>query len=201
MTPATLIAKLRLPVLLAGSIGLLLLMLDLASKDAETLTALASDSPMAQDFDYYITDMSTTRFSATGQPAWRLQASRVTHYPDGDIARLDNPRFSYYSESSAPWQVTADNGTLSPDAERGEDRLELEGDVLLWQAVTDTKVTEITTEFLTVFTDSEEVATAAPVLLVTPGTRLQGIGMRALLVQDFYELLNSVRGSHAPLPR
>lgn len=200
MTSGTLIAKLRLPALLVAGIGLLLLMLDLASNDDETLTALAGDSPLTQDFDYYITDMSTTRFSATGQPAWRLQASRVTHFPDGDIARLENPRFSYYSETSAPWQVTADNGTLSPDVGRAEDRLELEGDVLLRQALADGNFTDTSTEFLTVFTDSEEAVTAAPVLLQTPGTRLEGVGMRALLAQDFYELLNSVRGLHVPPP-
>lgn len=198
MNPFALLARLRLPALFGLGIVLLLGMLDFASNDADTLAPIAEDSPLVQDYDYYITDMSTTRFSATGQPEWRLQASRVTHFPEGDIAHLENPRFAYFSAGAAPWQVTADSGTLRPDAERGEDRLDLEGNVLLRQAAANAGFTEITAQLLTLFTDSREAISAVPVLLQTPGTQLEGTGMRALLARDYYELHNSVRGFHVP---
>src|SRR5690606_25731191 len=60
-----------------------------------------------QDYDYYLSQVSSSRFDASGQAAWQLGSTRVTHYPEGDIATLENPSLSYLRGSAQPWQVNA----------------------------------------------------------------------------------------------
>jgi lipopolysaccharide export system protein LptC len=192
---AALLLKLRVPALLLVSIALILFVLERSGND-EVGTATAAASALARDYDYYINDMSTTRFTATGQTAWHLQASRVTHYPDGDIAVMEAPRFSYQDEAAAPWQATADTAMLFADTERGEDRIELQGQVLLRQAPADDNFLEVRTALLTLFPDSHEARTDAAVELLSPDSRITGTGLQAWLDRKHVKLLNAVRGTY-----
>jgi lipopolysaccharide export system protein LptC len=193
--------RLRLiAILVAGSL-LVLWLFDQATDDP-TVRVTDADSPLAADYDYYVSAMRTTRFSADGQPVYRMQATRLTHFPDGDVAVLEAPEFLWYGEEAQPWQVNAGSGTLRPDAERSEDRLDLQRQVLLRREAADGNFLEIRTEELTVFPAAEEALTAAPVNVLTRTTRLESTGLRALLAQDRIDLLNDVRGTHdqTPLP-
>ncbi len=163
-------------------------------------TAETSTSPLAADYDYYIQNLQTTRFGSDGRAVSELRAERVTHYPDGDRAVLEAPRFTAYGEPGSVWQVGAETGTLTPDAKSGEERLELNGEVVLEKALTAGDFLEVRTTALTVFTGTEEAETAQPVTVRTRNTRLTGTGLRALLAQQRLELLNDVRGSHDPTP-
>jgi lipopolysaccharide export system protein LptC len=167
----------------------------------ERTQATAGASPLDADYDYYVQDMRTTRFDSTGQPMSELRAQRVTHYPDGDRAELQAPAFRSLGSDSDAWQVSAEAGTLSPDAERTEDRLELQGEVQLYKRLPRENFIDLRTSALTVFTATEEVVNTAPVTLQTRDSRLEGVGMRALLAQDYIKL-NDSNGSHdtTPLP-
>lgn len=187
--------RLRYLALLAVTVLLLLGLLDRAQND-DSIAALVESSPLAENYDYYITGMNTTRFLASGQPEYRMQAARVTHYPDGDIALLEEPRFYWYREQAQPWQVEARAGTLAPDPQRGEDRLELTGEVLLNQSAADGRFMEVRTETLTVFPAFEEILTAAAVNLRTQDSSIDSIGMHAWLEQNRIKLLNDVRGTY-----
>lgn len=186
---------LRLPLFLVASALLLLWLIGRAGRDAQGPDTL-DDLLAEQDYDYFISAMRTTGFSAAGQPTYHLKAGRVTHYPEGDIAILEAPDYTRIMADGAPWQATAREGTLSPDPRRNEERLELQGDVLLQQG-TSAAPLKVRADHLTVFPTSEEAATDAEVILDTPGTRLESKGMKAFMAQDKIELSENVRGIHA----
>lgn len=161
---------LRLPLFLVASALLLLWLIGRAGRDAQGPDA-TNDLLAAQDYDYFISAMRTTGFSAAGQPTYHLTAGRVTHFPEGDVAILEAPDYTRIMADGAPWQATARQGTLSPDPERNEERLELQGDVLLQHGTTAAPL-QARADHLTVFPASEEAATDAEVILDTPGTQV-----------------------------
>lgn len=168
--------------------------------ELEATTESTGTSPLDQDYDYYVQDMRTTRFNGAGQPVSELQAERVTHFPEGDRAELQMPAFKSFGVESAAWQVNAETGTLAPDAERAEDRLELEGEVRLYKPLNGGDFADLRTTALTVFTDSEEARSEAPVALEMRGTSMEGVGMRARLAENYIQLTDS-KGSHDPATR
>lgn len=194
--------KLGLPLFLAFSMMLLLWLIGKANRDDGG--ADAADTQLAgRDFDYYLSGMQSTRFGAEGQTVYHLEATRVTHYPDSDLTLLEAPQLTYFETRTTPWTVTAREGRLSPDAARNEDRLDLEGEVLLQQQADSGDQVEVRTRILTVFPASEEAVTDAAVTVLAPTTRLESIGLRAMLATEKIELLNAVKGyhaQHAPLP-
>lgn len=172
-----------------------------ASSSVQETMAPATTSPLDEDFDYYVQDMRATRFGSDGQAVSQLQAARVTHYPDDERAELEAPAFKSFDVNTDAWQVSAAAGTLRPDAERAEDRLELRGEVELYKLLAREDFLDVRTSELTVFTDSEEVINDAPVTLRMRGSQAEGAkGMRALLAQDYIQL-NDSNGTHDPTPR
>lgn len=156
-------------------------------------------SPLDADYDYYVEDMRTTRFGADGQALSQLQAARVTHYPDGDRAELAAPMFRTFGAAGDTWQVGADAGTLAPYAARAEDRLDLVGNVQLQKPQESGDFVEVRTSALTVFIATEEVVSTAPVTVQTRGLRHEGVGMRALLAENYIKL-NDGKGTYDPSP-
>ena len=175
-------------VLVAGGSAVLLM----GRMRSETATGTSTgSSPLEADYDYYIQDMQSTHFDSMGQAVSRL--------PEGDRAELQAPGFAAFGAVSKAWQVSAATGTLSPDAERGEERLELSGEVVLTKPLARGDNLEVRTAALTVYTGSEEALTTAAVTLSTRNTQTVGTGMRTLLAQEKIEL-NNVRGTHDPTP-
>jgi lipopolysaccharide export system protein LptC len=169
-----------------------------ASGARDDATAAAPGaSPLDEDYDYYAQNMRATRFGSDGQPVSQLQAERVTHYPEGDRAELQAPAFRAFGVEDNAWQVSAQTGTLTPDVERAEDRLELQGDVQLYKPLAREDFVDVRTSMLTVFTASEEVVNTAPVTLQMRNSRHEGVGLHALLTQNILQL-NDGNGTHDP---
>lgn len=151
-------------------------------------------SPLDEPYDYYVQDMHATRFDASGTAVSQLRAERVTHYPDDDRAELQAPRYAALAEDG--WRVAATAGTLVPDAERGEERLDLRGAVELRMPLANGDNVEVATSELTLFTQSEEAFSNAEVALQTRNSRLNGVGLQARLAQDIQ--VNNGNGTHDP---
>jgi lipopolysaccharide export system protein LptC len=180
-------------VLLLALLGALFTFTQNNASDAETVSEATT---LDTDYDYYIEDILTTRFDADGQAISQLRAERVTHYPEGDRAELQAPRFINFAASDQ-WQVSAETGTLAPDVQRAEDRLDLRGEVELDKPLASGGVLAIRTTALSVYTDTEEAVTTEPVSVITGGTRLEGLGMRAMLAENYVTMTNG-RGTHDP---
>jgi len=164
----------------------------------DTAAAAPRSSPLDEGYDYYVQGMRATRFGSDGQAVSQLRAERVTHYPDGDRAELNQPAFDSFGSVNEVWQVSATTGTLMPDIERGEDRLELAGDVNLRKPLESGDFINIRTTALTVFTTSEEVTTEAPFNVQMRNSRFNGVGMNARLADNYIQL-KDVNGTHDPV--
>lgn len=180
--------------LLAGT-GAIYFAGDTAEQDA----ANAGASPLDEDYDYYIQNVRTTRFGSDGAAVSQLEAERVTHFPDGDRAELQKPQLETFGVEGDAWRVAANAGTLAPDPQRDEDRLDLAGDVQLRKPLQDGDFIEMSTSALTVFPGTEQAETSAPVALRMAGSQLDGIGLEARLAENYVHLNNS-KGTHAPSP-
>lgn len=184
---------LRLSLLMASFAVLLLWLVGRANREN---TGSATGLLAGQDYDYFISAMSTTGFTATGEALYHLAAERVTHFPEGDVAVLETPAYTRIAHEGSPWQVTALQGRLEADAGRNEERLELQDEVLFVQQPAGSAPLQIRADRLTVFPASEEAATDAEVILDASGTRLESRGIKLHMAQDKIELPGNVRGSH-----
>ena len=179
-------------------LGLAVLIIVLLSRETET----PADAPETantlpqENFDYYITGMSNTRFDAMGKRTYTLQATRVTHYPETDTAKMENPHFFYFDNDTPTWELTAASGNLGNDPARNEQHLELLNDVVIRRPMKEGNFVTVATEKLDVFPDSKEVNTESPVTLEAQGSHLESTGMRAFLNEERIDLLNAVRGSY-----
>lgn len=171
-----------------------------AGERDEGAAAATGTSPLDEDYDYYIADMHATRFAGNGQAVSELQAARVTHYPDDDRAELEAPAFRSFGADSDEWQVKAQTGTLTPDPERNEDRLELAGAVELYKPAPSGNFADLRTTALTVFVDSEEASSSAPYELRMRGSRMNGTGLNVRLTENHFQL-NDGTGTHDPAAR
>jgi LPS export ABC transporter protein LptC len=156
-----------------------------------------SASPLDAPYDYYVSGLRSEYFGGDGTLRSRLEATRVTHYPEGDRAELQAPRYTAFGRDGNVWQVGADTGTLAPDTERGEDRLDLEGTVELRKPLVSGGALQIRTSSLAVFTEAEEAVTNAAVSVRTADTQLDANGMQTFLAQDYIRL-NEGTGIHDP---
>lgn len=162
----------------------------------EVDSALAGNA--AEPYDYYMNGMRTTRFAVNGDLAYRLNATRVTHFPEGDQAFLENPDLLWVGEDQSPWRLSARRGNLRPTPAGDEEQLLLESDVVLVTDLSSGQPMRISTDSLTVLTLSRTASTQAPVSVTSPGVAMQGVGMDLRLEDNHIELLNEVRGTYAP---
>lgn len=153
---------------------------------------------LAAPYDYYMNGMRTTRFTADGQQAYRLNATRITHYPDGDHAVLENPDFVWYDDNKQPWRISSLSGDLHKSPAGEENELLLERSVVLTSEPEPQMPLRITTESLTVQTVSRTASTQAAVMLTTPGSTMQGVGMELRMEDNHVRFLNEVRGTYEP---
>ena len=162
--------------------------------ETTTESPIQVDAQLQENFDYYISGMSNTRFDAMSKPTYKLQASRVTHYPEADIAKMENPQFLYFRDEGLPWELTALTGAFSKDPVRNEDHFELFEEVVIRRPMSDGKFLVVTTASLDVFPDTKEVNTESPVTLKAGGSHLESTGMRAFLNEETIELQTAVKG-------
>lgn len=154
------------------------------------------DSPLESDFDYYINGMLLDRFGPAGAHQYRIEAERVTHFPDGDYSLLRQPAMDWFDPEQPAWYMDARSGRLQTDPVRGEDVLTLENNVVAETLHPTQGPLTIRTEYLDVLLDSRELHSGQAVTLSSPGTQLQGVGMRYDLSRHRVELLSEVRGQY-----
>jgi len=147
-----------------------------------------TDSPLAQDYDYTISNMQLDSFTPEGILQYHLESQRVTHYPSPDYSILDNPSLHWYEPGQPDWVLTSQSGDLRTDATTGHSRLLLQQDVLARRIAGEGATLDIRSESLLVFPEAGELSTTDAIQLHSPNTRLASTGMQAWLRENRIKL-------------
>ncbi len=111
-----------------------------------------------------------------------------------DYMEMTRPDMTLYSDDKPPWQITAREGITRDNG----NRIELWGDVHIWQTDELGQRSELNTEYLVLEPEQQYAETDKPVIIVSPGNTTRAIGMKAFLQRDIIKLLSNVRGIHEP---
>jgi lipopolysaccharide export system protein LptC len=196
LTPRLLFPLIPAVLLTAGAV---LWLLPSASQRAGS--GAEAESPLDADFDYFVTTMHRVTFTPEGQQMHTLEAARVVHYPDDDRAELERPALEWYEKDAAPWNLSADAGTLRGATSDAEDLLELRDNVVLTRPLENGSTFTARTSRLDAVLATREFSTDQPVTLDSGDMHMDGIGMRGNVRDRHVELLQNVRGRHAPITR
>lgn len=145
--------------------------------------------------DYYFTGFRIERYQGDGLPRQILHGERLDHFADTDTADIMQPHVDYRPAGAPRWRIRGDRGTL----DRPGDLLVLDGAVRLHRPPA-TGVDEATllTPHLRYDMAAEVARTEQSVRMLSPGTRVDAVGMTAWLESERVELHHDVHVRHDP---
>lgn len=155
----------------------------------------SADPPPAltRDSDYTLERFALTVLNEQGRLAVSLTGETMEHDPGSERSLVNAPEATVTGTGDTRWKGSALKGWIADDG--GE--LTLSGSVKLTREPSQSVAPlELTTETLTLFPEREQAMTEAPVTIVQPGARLQGIGMQVDLARGSYRLDSRVRGDY-----
>ena len=151
--------------------------------------------------DSVLEDYRIMLHAEDGQPRYLLAGPRLSHYPDDDSNRLEEPHLTVYASANDPaWTVAAEHGQLSSGAEE----LLLEGEVTLERLPgPERPPMRIDTRDLRVWPQRDVAETEQPVRITGEHYVVDAVGARTHLYDEgpLVELHNQVRGRHEPIER
>lgn len=150
------------------------------------------------DYDYYINDMLLDRFGPDDVHSYTLRAQRVTHYPAGDLSRLETPSLVWHDGEQGPWQLEAERGTMRPAAADDAYVLVLQENVHGSTALKDGRVLDLYTDSLQLEPASKSAHTDEPVRIENGNLQKRGTGMQIDLNTGRISLLADVRARYDP---
>ena len=163
-----------------------------------TLSNEADAPNTSLDFNAYSEGINTTLYDAQGNINYTLKAERQVHYND-DSTELEKPFIRLYQDGDSRWNIVANSGRI-PAAETTADealeRIELLGNVRVYSLDAYGNRTMMSTEFLTLNTESAILETDQSVSIVTSALQKSSIGMIAKLRIDEINFLREIRGRY-----
>ena len=158
---------------------------------------LPAQQPLAPlQYDAYATGVTSVLYTPSGQIEYTLDAAEQVHYLD-NTTLLQSPFVRLYRTSGVLWNIVASSGRIHA-AENGDaiQRLDLQDGVELFQIDELGRRMSLTTEFLSVFPDTQSMSTDREVTMNTDSLLQTATGMRADLRQDQLTFLGQVRGRY-----
>lgn len=159
--------------------------------------------------DYYLEDFVTRRYDKDGALAYLIRGETLSHFPDDDRAEIVAPDIELYLPD-ALWRVRADDGRLVQGIIGSSRVVTLGGGVVLERGARDdagvdapaSRPVTIRADNLALAIDSNEVSTAGPVEIVSPGLSLRALGLQSSIDAGKLDLLSNVTGTYeVALPR
>lgn len=145
--------------------------------------------------EYYFTEFRSERYLGDGPPRQILIGERLDHFAADDTADVLQPQVDYRPVGAPQWHIRGDRGTLA----RRTDILELDGAVRLHRpAAADAREATLLTPHLRYDMAAEVAHTELPVRMLSPGTRVDAVGMTAWLESERVELHHDVHTRHDP---
>ena len=151
--------------------------------------------------DYFMRDFSVTVFGADGKLKSEMVGIEGRHYPDTDTLEIDQPHIRIISPEGRLTTAVAKRGLINAD---GSEAQLFEKAVVVREATTNAQGvavprTELQSDFLHLFANTEEVRSHLPVVLVRgAGDRFSGDGMDYDNLDRVMQLNGRVRGTLLP---
>jgi len=132
---------------------------------------------------------------ADGRALYTLDAAQIQQQPNQGTVDLQQVQLGFHDTSGTQWTARADRGRLTQES----GVVQLEGAVRVAGALPDTgEPAEISTEHLSLDTQSQIVTTRDPVTLLVSGRALHAQGLIARLKERHVQLESAVHGSFLP---
>ena len=145
--------------------------------------------------DYYIIDMVRHTMDKKGDLQSVLMADEVYHYADDNSTELARPRMEIYNDTSKPWQVVAERGTIKANA----DLVMLHGRVEIWRLDDEgEREFEVITSELRVFPKVQYAETDNAATIRSYRSVTKSKGFRANFEHNRLELRERVRSRIEP---
>ena len=165
------------------------------AQQAERLARPSVPRALTHEPDYFVDRLRLLKANANGDPAVRIEAVRMRHFPDDLTIEFDEPRVVTLTDNRPAIRITARKGR-SPDT--GE-KTDLMGDVrIVRDAVDDTPALVALTQAATVLLEEKVVLTDQPVDIEMGPNTLSGVGMRLDSQTRQLQVDSRVRGHIAP---
>ena len=165
------------------------------AQQAERLARPSMPRALTHEPDYFVDRLRLLKANANGDPAVRIEAVRMRHFPDDLTIEFDAPNVVTLTDNRPAIRVTAREGR-SPDT--GE-KTDLRGDVrIVRDAIGDTPALVVLTEAATVLLEDKVVVTDRPVDIKMGLDTLKGVGMRLDSQTRQLQVDSRVRGHIAP---
>jgi lipopolysaccharide export system protein LptC len=144
--------------------------------------------------DYYLEGFNTIEMGPDGLPKRRLKAARMEHFADDNTLELTAPELELSNPPEMPWRVVADHAWVSAD----RNTVWLRGKVTAWRDfASGGRELEVVTEQVKVLVDKQQAETEQHAILRRyPDAVMEGVGMRASLLEHRLELFKQVKGRH-----
>lgn len=141
--------------------------------------------------DYYLSDFRSRKYGVDGQIQYTVEGDTLAHYPRTDRSEIKAPRVELLRAGTL-WQIQSDSGSFDPDP----DLFILEGDVVIERHADNAMPVTIRTSTLTVATESNQVATEAPIEITAPTWNLRAVGLQSAIDDGKLTLLSDVVGRY-----
>lgn len=149
---------------------------------------------------FFITNFVSKQYDKSGKLSQHIIGTRADHYQpkgkasDKDFTLIQALEAQIFIDEGKPWHLTADQGRAT---EAGA-KVELIGNVRLWQIDPIRGKTELLTDRMTYFTKRQVADTEQPVKIITPTGVTTAVGLTANMKTQKLVLKHKVRGTHAP---
>lgn len=152
----------------------------------------------AIDYEGYSEGINTIHFNAQGKVDYTLQAIRQVSYKNA-VTELEEPVIQLYGYGDSHWNITAKLGRISASSDIGKDidRIDLIGEVEVFQLDEFGNRTVLSTDFLSVDPIQEILNTDAFVTMYSENHEQSALGMTVDLANDEYIFYQEVRGRYA----
>ena len=155
--------------------------------------ATSASATQGEHPDYLLHQATLVRFSHDGERRYVIEAQKITHFPTNDVALLSAIKLDYFPASGTSWHLRADQGRL----DQNNNRLKLSGKVHAHQLDVANPI-RFDTSTVTLLLDSEQLYTAANIILRQGHRETRGTGLAANLRNDTLSVLKDVTSRYVP---
>lgn len=160
-------------------------------------SADAPDATGSARSDFVLRQFELVALDKQGKEAFTLRAPLLQQTPGARTMDLTTPLFLLPDRQGAYWEVRSKTGWVSA----GHDEIRLRGSVHAQGPASAGAATDIRTEELNVFPDSNRATSAAVVTVDRPGSILRGRGLEVDLATKRYSLQSQVQSRYVPKSR